>query len=86
MAYQLKDGNGSLFNNDRKEKDTHPDLAGSIMLNGKEYWLSGWKKQGSKGEFISIALGQEKKNSNFKAAGSDELPKNTIADDENIPF
>ena len=36
---------GALWGNDRKETDKHPDFRGSINVDGKEYWLSGWKRK-----------------------------------------
>jgi uncharacterized protein (DUF736 family) len=42
MAYEQKDNSGSLFKNDRKESDTHPDYKGSALLNGVDHWLDAW--------------------------------------------
>ena len=36
---------GSLFRNDRRETDRHPEYKGSINVNGEEYWLSAWVKE-----------------------------------------
>jgi len=36
---------GAIWGNTRKEKDTHPDLTGSINIEGKEYWVSAWKRK-----------------------------------------
>ena len=40
--YEMKDNTFSLFKNEKKEKDTHPDYNGDIMVNGKKLRLSAW--------------------------------------------
>ena len=53
---------GALFNNDKKEKPTHPDMRGSSTIvspSGEvfEVWTSGWIKRSKAGqEFISLAF------------------------------
>ena len=48
---------GSLFKNDKKETDKHPDMNGSINIEGVEYWISGWKKVSKAGSgFISLSV------------------------------
>lgn len=47
---------GVLFENDRKETDNHPDYTGKLNVDGKEYWLSAWVKDGNKGEFFSLSV------------------------------
>jgi hypothetical protein len=75
MAFELKDNQGSLFKNSRKETEKHPDWNGTIKINGREFWISAWEKQGAKGMFYSLSLGQEKKPQGFTPRGEDELPK-----------
>lgn len=60
MAYEMKPSSGSLFKNDRKEKETQPDLRGKIMLpNGEVRWLSAWKKTtGAGAPWLSISVGE----------------------------
>lgn len=54
-------GNGILFRNDKKERDEQPDYRGSITLpNGKEHWFSGWLKEGQRGKYLSVSVGDEK--------------------------
>jgi uncharacterized protein (DUF736 family) len=48
---------GSLFKNDKKTEEKHPDMSGTININGTEYWISGWKKQSKAGTgFISLSV------------------------------
>lgn len=56
MAYEQKENSGSLFKNDRKEKDTHPDYRGSALINGEEMWISAWIKEGKSGKFMSLSF------------------------------
>lgn len=85
MAFVPKEGSGSLFKNNRKTSETHPDYTGTIMTNGKEHWLSAWVKEGKNGKFFSVSIGKEKLPLGFKEAGADELPKQSFPDDD-VPF
>ena len=55
MAYQQKDNSGSLFKNDRKESDTHPDYKGPALIGGIEHWLDAWINETSDGrKYMSV--------------------------------
>jgi hypothetical protein len=56
LAYEQKDNSGTLFKNDKREKDTHPHATGTAMIDGVEYWVSAWTKEGAKGKFQSLAF------------------------------
>lgn len=56
MAYEKRDLSGSLFKNERKQKDTHADYQGSVIVGGQEYYLDAWIKEGAKGKFMSLSL------------------------------
>ena len=50
-----RDMSGSLSKNTRKEKPSHADYAGSIVIEGRKYWLNGWIKDGEKGKWLSLS-------------------------------
>jgi hypothetical protein len=57
MTQQFDNTNrGALFKNDRKEQPNHPDYKGSLNVNGVDYWVSSWIKEGAKGKFMSLSV------------------------------
>ena len=44
MTYQLRDGQGNLWPNERRTEDKHPNTTGKILIDGKLYYLAGWTK------------------------------------------
>jgi uncharacterized protein (DUF736 family) len=57
MAFVQREMSGSLFPNDRKEKDTHPDFKGTALINGVTYEIGAWnKKSGNGKEFTSLSF------------------------------
>lgn len=56
MAFEHRDNSGSLFKNERREKDTHPHATGTAMIGGVLYEISAWTKEGRKGKFQSLSF------------------------------
>jgi hypothetical protein len=55
MAYELKDGQGTLFVNDKEGNDKRPDRRGELNIGGTIYRLSGWIKKGQNGQWLSLS-------------------------------
>lgn len=79
MAFEQKEGNGALFKNEKKEKDSHPDYRGDAKIGGKDYWLSAWIKEGKNGKFMSLSI-QSKEDAQGKRQGGKQ------EEDSSIPF
>ena len=85
MAYTHKENSGSLFKNEKREKDTHPNMTGTALIDGKEYWVSAWTKEGEKGRWQSLAFKpKEAKQESRPQGGSSKVGKGEIEDD--LPF
>lgn len=65
-----------MFKNQRKEKDTHADMTGEVMIDGKVYWINGWRKIDKNGNpWYSVALkekGERPQSSESKSAPVDD--------------
>lgn len=83
MTYD-RTNTGSIFTNDRKEKDTHPDSTGSANIDGKEYWINAWRKTSQNGKkFLSLSF-RPKEEKPVPSAVS--VPTGDDFEDDDIPF
>jgi uncharacterized protein (DUF736 family) len=84
MAYEMKDNSGSLFKNERKETDSHPDYKGSALIGGVEHWLDAWintAKDGSK--YMSLKM--KPKDAQQSGSYAKQEPAD-LDDSSDIPF
>ena len=75
------DNSGALFKNDKQGNENWADYRGSITVNGVEYWLSAWLKDGEKGKFLSLAV-KPKDGNQPQQKQRPRAPQNT----DDIPF
>jgi hypothetical protein len=47
---------GALFKNNRRDKETSPEYTGSLNVEGHDYWISAWVKEGKSGKFFSLSV------------------------------
>ena len=83
MAYEMRAGQGSLFKNDKKTSESHPNLKGKVMLpNGEVRWVSGWTNTTSAGEkWINLSIGEL-----VQGGGQAQAKPAVVESDDDIPF
>lgn len=90
MPFEQRELTGSLFKNKKREKDSHPNTQGSALIDGVEYWVSGWTKNDKNGDpWISLAFKRkdEKAEAAAPAAPATQQRGKTVAvADSDIPF
>lgn len=85
MGYVQKENSGSLFKNDKKETDKHPNAKGSALIGGVEYWVSSWTyatKDGEKYQSLSFQPKDAKQGAKPQTAQRGKSPD----DDDSIPY
>lgn len=54
MAEYDNNLSGVLFKNDKGDNEKRPDYKGSAEIEGVQYWVSAWIREGAKGKFMSM--------------------------------
>lgn len=86
MAYVAKENTGSIFKNEKKEKDTHPDRTGSLNVEGVDYWVSGWVKEKDGKQYLSIAIKRKEAKAPYKVEPPAQHPRDLRDDFGDAPF
>jgi len=84
MSEQKYENRGVLFKNDNKTTETQPLYKGNINVDGQDYWLSAWVKQGQRGSFMTLAV--TKKDDDYQPKPKAEPPVDEHGNLADIPF
>lgn len=68
MAYQQKEGQGSLFKND-KQNDRQPDFKGTLMIKGVLYEVAAWNRTSQNGRSYISLQAEEKRTDGQQGGG-----------------
>lgn len=89
MAYEMKDMEGSIFRNDRREEGSNqPTHSGQCKIDGVEYWISAWVNEiksgpNQGGKFFSLRFREKDNGFDRKTSRSESVAEDF---DDDIPF
>lgn len=86
MAYEMKENTGSLFKNDRREKDTHANARGSALIGGVEYWIDAWTNETNSGDKYQSLKFKPKDEAGTGGTHSSRAQPAGFDDGADIPF
>ena len=76
---------GSIWKNEKKETDKHPDFTGSLNVDGTDYWVSAWRrKEGASDRAPALSFQIKKKDGKAPPSRKPEMAGRS--DDSGIPF
>ena len=69
---------GLLSRNDKQGNESRPDYRGSINVDGRDYWISGWLREGREGTKLAgqryMSLSVQPKDASYPAAAPAPAP------------
>tara|TARA_R110000822_G_scaffold253791_1_gene380244 strand:+ start:635 stop:907 length:273 start_codon:yes stop_codon:yes gene_type:complete len=90
MSNYDNNNRGAIWKNDKKVKDTQPDFTGSILVDGKDYFVSGWKRKegaspNSPALSLAVTLKDQQPQQSAPAQNHAQAPADFDADGD-VPF
>lgn len=84
-GYTPKPNTGSLFRNENKKTDKHPDYSGTALIDGVEYYIDGWINEVRSGErkgkkYFSFKFKEKSRQPPYASSEDD------VSDDGDVPF
>ena len=79
MAEYSNENRGSIWRNERKTSDTHPDFTGTLNVDGVEYFVDAWKRKpdaSEKAPALSFKVKRKDKQ------GTSKPPRQQLPDDD----
>jgi len=73
MAYEHKENSGSLFRNETKKSDNHPDYNGKVNINGQLLDISGWIKDTNGKKWLSLSFREPRQVDAYVPSESPEI-------------
>lgn len=87
MAYEKKEGEVSLFENDKQGNDKRPDLKGTALIDGKEYEIALWKRESAKGmKFLAGSIKKIDETRKPEQKKEEVKREEVKMEDDEIPF
>jgi uncharacterized protein (DUF736 family) len=86
---ETKVNSGTIFKNDKKTAENQPDYRGKINVDGKEWEISLWVKEGQKaGKYFSAAIKEPWVKPDEVHATAKPVQTNLMneSDDDGLPF
>ena len=76
---------GTLGKNNKRETDKHPEYNGKCEIDGVEYWISAWVKEGPTGKFFSLSF-KAKEAAHQQGMQQARKAADDFDDSDSVPF
>lgn len=79
---------GSLFKNDKKKNDKHPDLTGTAEIGGNKFYVSAWVKEGKNSgkKFYSLSFTSAEDSLKREPVKQEDNPVKQDEKTDDLPF